>query len=142
MAGLKLEVGKSYRNRNGGFEKIVQYAGGARYPFVSHSVASFTESGEYVIGKVSSYDLIEEVADEPAENKPKVDPVNHPTHYTNHPSGVECIQITEHFNFNRGNAIKYIWRAGEKGDAIEDLRKALFYVAREIDRIEKGRQCD
>lgn len=63
------------------------------------------------------------------------DPIN-PTHYQNHPSGIECIQITEHLNFCRGNAIKYLWRAGEKGDAIEDLRKARWYVDREIARLE------
>lgn len=62
------------------------------------------------------------------------DPVNYPTHYTQHPSGVECIQITEHMNFNLGNALKYIWRADLKGNAIEDLRKAAFYVQREIER--------
>ena len=62
------------------------------------------------------------------------DPVNHPAHYTAHPSGVECIQITEHMGFNLGNAIKYIWRADLKADPIEDLRKAAFYVAREIAR--------
>ena len=62
------------------------------------------------------------------------DPVNHPPHYTSHPSKVECIQITEHMGFNLGNAVKYIWRADLKGDAIEDLRKAAFYIAREIAR--------
>ena len=65
------------------------------------------------------------------------DPVNHPKHYTGHPSGVECIQITEHMNFCLGNAMKYIWRAGEKGDALEDLRKARWYLDREIKRREK-----
>jgi hypothetical protein len=65
------------------------------------------------------------------------DPINHPDHYTKHPSGVECIQVTEHFNFNVGNAIKYLWRAGLKGDAIEDLKKAAWYVAREIARLER-----
>ena len=60
------------------------------------------------------------------------DPVNHPKHYTSHPSGVECIQITEHMGFNLGNALKYIWRADEKGNAIEDLEKAAWYVNREI----------
>ena len=60
------------------------------------------------------------------------DPVNHPKHYTTHPSGVECIQITEHMGFNLGNAMKYIWRADEKMNAIEDLRKAVWYVQREI----------
>lgn len=63
-----------------------------------------------------------------------VDMVNHPPHYSAHPSGVECITIVEHMGFNLGNAIKYIWRADEKGNAPEDLMKALWYVQREIDR--------
>jgi hypothetical protein len=63
---------------------------------------------------------------------PRNDAVNHPKHYTSHPSGVECIQITEHMVFNLGNAMKYIWRADEKNNAIEDLRKAIWYVEREI----------
>ena len=62
------------------------------------------------------------------------DLVNNPPHYTAHPSGVECIQITEHMNFCLGNAVKYIWRAGLKGDAVEDLEKAVFYINREIAR--------
>lgn len=65
---------------------------------------------------------------------PGPDNVEHPAHYTAHPSGVECITVVEHFNFCLGNAVKYIWRAGLKGDAIEDLRKARFYIDREIDR--------
>lgn len=67
-------------------------------------------------------------------NKPKVDMVNHPPHYTSHPSGVECIQITEHMGFNLGNALKYIWRADLKGSAIEDLEKAVFYINRELEK--------
>ena len=69
-----------------------------------------------------------------------VDVVNHPPHYTTHPSGVECIQIAEHYGFCLGNTIKYIWRAGLKGDdtkALEDLKKAAWYLAREIERREK-----
>lgn len=64
--------------------------------------------------------------------------VNHPKHYTSDPSGVECIQITRHRNFNIGNAIKYLWRAGLKDDKkeIEDLRKAIFYIQNEIERLE------
>ena len=64
------------------------------------------------------------------------DKVNHPKHYTNHPSGVECIQITEHMNFNLGNATKYIWRADLK-NGLEDLKKAAWYVQREIERRSK-----
>lgn len=66
------------------------------------------------------------------------DPVDHPRHYTSHPSKVECIQITEHMNFCLGNAMKYIWRAGEKGDAVEDLKKAVWYLQRELKRRESG----
>jgi hypothetical protein len=59
------------------------------------------------------------------------DPVNHPAHYTSHPSGIECIQVTEHMGFCLGNAVKYIWRADLKG-GLEDLRKARWYIDREI----------
>lgn len=62
------------------------------------------------------------------------DNVNHPKHYTQHPSGIECITITEHMGFNLGNAVKYIWRADLKNDSIEDLRKAVWYVQREIEK--------
>ena len=63
------------------------------------------------------------------------DPVNSPKHYTSHPSGIECIQVTEYMTFNRGNAIKYIWRAGDKGDEVQDLKKARWYLDREIQRL-------
>ncbi len=59
-----------------------------------------------------------------------------PQHYRSNPSGVECIEIAEEFNFNRGNALKYIWRAGLKGDEIEDLNKSIWYLEREILRLE------
>ena len=70
-----------------------------------------------------------------------IDRVNHPPHYTAHPSGVECIQVTEHMNFCRGNAIKYLWRAGEKGSELEDLRKARWYIDREISRLEAAAEA-
>lgn len=66
----------------------------------------------------------------------KTDMVNSPPHYTQHPSGIECIQVTEHMSFNVGNAVKYLWRCDLKGDALEDLKKARFYVEREIKRRE------
>jgi hypothetical protein len=68
------------------------------------------------------------------KEKAKADMVNHPPHYTSHPSGVECIQITEHMGFNLGNALKYIWRADLKGSAVEDLEKAIFYINRELEK--------
>lgn len=66
-----------------------------------------------------------------------VERIDHPDHYNAHPSGIECIRIVEHFNFNIGNAIKYLWRAGLKGDLLEDLKKARWYVDREIRRLDR-----
>lgn len=66
---------------------------------------------------------------------PEFDAVARPRHYNVHPSGVECIQVTEHMNFCRGNAMKYLWRADHKG-GLEDLRKARWYLDREIARVE------
>lgn len=80
-------------------------------------------------------------------SKNKNDKVNHPKHYTSDPSGIECIDITRHRNFNIGNAIKYLWRAGLKEDKdrklidkqIEDLNKAVWYLVDEIHRL--GSRC-
>ena len=66
------------------------------------------------------------------------DNVNNPKHYTQHPSGIECIEITRHMNFNLGNALKYFWRAELKNDAIEDLKKSIWYLQDEIKRREKN----
>lgn len=65
--------------------------------------------------------------------------VDHPQHYNSHPSGVEAIDIIEHFPHNVGAAVKYLWRAGLKpgADTLVDLRKSLWYVQREIDRLSK-----
>jgi len=59
------------------------------------------------------------------------DPVNHPAHYTSHPSGVEA----RHMNFNLGNAVKYVWRADLKGNSLQDLQKARFYIDDEIKKL-------
>lgn len=64
------------------------------------------------------------------------DPIN-PSHYKQLPAGIEVIQITEHLPFCTGNAVKYILRAGLKTpDPIEDYRKAIWYLNREIARLE------
>lgn len=70
------------------------------------------------------------------------DVVNHPPHYMAHPSGVECITITEHMGFNVGNAMKYLWRADQKGNALEDLKKARWYVEREIAKRTSSLYCE
>lgn len=80
---------------------------------------------------------------DPNQNIPipprQYDPVSHPSHYISHPSGVECITITRHMSFNLGNVIKYIWRAGQKGEEVEDLKKALWYLQDEIKRVVEAR---
>lgn len=76
------------------------------------------------------------------------DNVNHPSHYTSHPSGIECIEITRHYSFDIGNAIKYLWRNGLKNDCgrnpidkqIEDLKKAIWYINDQIKLLEKMRK--
>ncbi len=73
-------------------------------------------------------------SDKPSASSSSGDSVNHPKHYNAHPSGIECITVVEWMSFNVGNAVKYLWRADAKGNPIEDLRKAAWYVAREIER--------
>jgi len=60
--------------------------------------------------------------------------INHPTHYGGADNPYEAIKVIEahDLGFHLGNAIKYILRAGKKGDAIEDLKKAQWYLEREI----------
>ena len=73
--------------------------------------------------------------------------VNHPKHYNRHPSGIECIDIVRHYDFNIGNVIKYIWRAGLKHEEgmndrdkqIEDMEKAMFYLKDEIEMLKRKR---
>ena len=79
------------------------------------------------------------------DKEQKTDNVNHPAHYNSHPSGIECIEIARHHNFNIGNTIKYLWRAGLKSEEgmedtdkqVEDLKKAIWYINDEIKRITK-----
>lgn len=67
--------------------------------------------------------------------------VNHPRHYNGHASGVEAVAIIEEMNFNIGTAIKYLWREGLKFDDVEDLKKARWYIDREIRRRERKKEC-
>ena len=69
------------------------------------------------------------------------DRVNAPSHYTSHPSGVECIDITEHYDFCVGNAIKYLWRAGLKAEAglTDSISDAKVVVLCNVDALNTGR---
>lgn len=83
--------------------------------------------------------MIESLSLKKNQKEANQDEVNHPKHYISDPSGIECIQITRHRNFNIGNAIKYLWRAGLKdgNSDIQDLQKAVWYIQDEIERLEK-----
>ena len=99
-----------------------------RYPRINPADMEQEEFREYVV---------EEMMKKVNSEDDAVDMVNHPPHYTSHPSNVECITITEHMGFCLGNALKYIWRADLKG-GVEDLRKAIWYIEREIQRLERS----
>lgn len=81
--------------------------------------------------------LIRPVLEGIMNDAPRFDPVDRPEHYNSHPSGVECVQITEHMTCMIGCAIKYLWRNGLKAgaDADEDLRKAIWCIERERSRL-------
>ena len=101
---------------------------------IAKHIQKVLDNKEYFIEVKSTEDKI-----------PVNDNVNHPKHYTNHPSGIECIEITRHYCFTIGNAIKYLWRAGLKTEEgmtnkqkeIEDLKKAIWYINDRIKQLEK-----
>lgn len=116
---------------------IAKFASGYEFPGHYLGKDKFHEDAGQVRGLNGQVWCIK-LKDIRLDTEPKPDLINHPPHYTSHPSGVECIQIVEHMNFNIGNAIKYLWRAGLKGEQLEDLEKASWYVQREIERISRG----
>jgi hypothetical protein len=90
--------------------------------------------------------FLERMRNQPCSPHPsEVDNVNHPPHYNNNPAKcecgrrIECIDVTRHFPFNIGNAIKYLWRCELKSNSLEDLKKAAWYIQDEISKREKSR---
>lgn len=107
------------------------------------------KEGDYIDVNISNFYNCYEAQREPMEvimsnrnecTSNKDDKVNSPKHYTSHPSGIECIEITKHYDFCIGNAIKYLWRAGlkkeegysDKNKEVEDLKKAIWYINEKI----------
>ena len=69
------------------------------------------------------------------EHKSEISVVNHPSHYNSLGAScvschrpIECIDVVRHMDFTIGSAVKYLWRAGRKGDALTDLRKARWLI--------------
>lgn len=107
------------------------------------------ESIEIPCGDAAHYEVVhlgsgsltaDAIAQMPEVKPPIFDSVNHPKHYNSHPSGLECITVTRHHNFNTGNAMKYLWRCGLKDGHtdIEDLKKAVWYLNDEIERLQNA----
>ena len=149
------EIGERFEY-NGVMLEVIHVPFCSRCYFHGNSICKLVDMPKYCStdsrndNKSISYKLVEQCKPKDMEQKTeiKVDNVNHPAHYNSHPSGIECIEIARHHNFNIGNAIKYLWRAGlksEKGmeDAdkqVEDLRKAIFYINDEIERIKSNKR--
>ena len=133
---LKLEVGGVYEEvGTGKLVEIISYAPVGRddsSPFLSHESTCYSVTGERY------YNYGPRLKEVSIKVGGTTSPVDHPKHYTDHPSGVECITVTEHMGFNLGNAVKYIWRCDLKKDAIEDLKKSIWYIQREIAKREKA----
>lgn len=89
-------------------------------------MGSSTKDGNYM---ASRDDFLHYFKPQSKENVLKPDMVNKPPHYKDE-SGIECKEITCHrkMPFSLGNAIKYLYRAGSKGDLLEDLKKAEWYL--------------
>lgn len=139
---MQIEEGKYYKDRRGEIQGPMRtgHNNNTKYPWEAGDTNEwFTDNGHYTYYELQSdYDLVEEYKiPEHYPNKVKSeDLVNHPSHYTSHPSGIECIEITRHHDFAVGNAMKYIWRAGLKDSSpekeIEDLEKAIWYLKDKI----------
>ena len=101
--------------------------------------------GNVTVARYKIYDYLQNSWKKLCSRLRETDNVNHPKHYTSHPSGIECIDIAKYYDFCTGNAIKYLWRAGLKKDAslddkqkeIEDLEKAVWYINKKIDELKK-----
>lgn len=134
---------RKVRLRNGAKTYVETYEGHSFYAWVECKPSlrgrMFTADGHYLAnGEVDDYDIVAwDIDGEAPAPESAPDTVNHPNHYTSHPSGVECITLTEHMPFNVGNVVKYLWRAGLKDNAPshEDYNKAAWYLLREFKRL-------
>lgn len=144
---MQIKVGQKFKCRKDFIndEGIALFKEGQYYS--CHIMDSLTNSvGDHITFAYmsgSEFYTYFEYADKDLFVEEKEDNVNHPKHYTSHPSGIECITITRHYCFAIGNAIKYLWRAGLKKDAsledkqkeIEDLEKAIWYIKDRIKQL-------
>ena len=128
-------------------EELYKHIGKAQVHLINARLNNYEEDKKLAISEIetamcNAMQLLKCLIDR-KDKEQKADSVNHPAHYNSHPSGIECIEIARHHNFNIGNTIKYIWRAGLKSEEgmedtdkqVEDLNKAIWYIKDEIKRI-------
>lgn len=130
---MLIEEGRFYRDRSGNVRGPSQRDHRDNIETGRHWLVGGTshyDDGRCFQSSFTGVDLVEEVP------SPAGDPINAPEHYTSHASGVQPIDIAEHMTFCLGNVVKYVMRFEKKG-GLEDLRKAEFYIKREIARREK-----
>lgn len=105
-----------------------------QYLFMGRDTIILQDGTTVIIRKPRNQDMTITTGNIPGEGEnPEVD---HPAHYNQHPSGVECIEVVRHMGFNLGNVVKYLWRDGLKDTQVElqDLEKAAWYLNNEIER--------
>lgn len=121
-------------------------------PFVVHdmdSKAVLEAKAKANMGCDSGPSYSDIVKSEPSAlaGPPEHNVITHPKHYTNkvpptdkHPNGIECYEVIMWFPTMVGSAIKYLWRAGDKDDELQDLRKAKQFIDFRIEQIEQQRK--
>jgi hypothetical protein len=104
----------------------------------THIVSRVKQTGILTGHRVTAKEIREALVKDTLVDESLGGPINHPRHYNDHPSGVECISVVRWESFNLGNAVKYIWRLRSKGllEKIKDLKKTEFYIKDEIERLE------
>ena len=142
------QVGKTYRTTlEGAFGKVLSiddkgdiYGNVMGHPLILSNYWHAKTGRDF--NEQRGADLLPYLADEPnkADAKPDASDQINPQHYRTHTSGVECIEIAEHYSYCRGNAIKYLLQAGQEDDEFIALKQAAWYLQREIERLEKQRK--
>lgn len=128
---MQIEAGKRYRARNGKVYGPLNFTGDIIYPWSINGSGCWTRTGTCWTDCDSDMDLIELVPDEPT-----ADPINHPPHYTTGKIEVADFIADQRLSFALGNVVEYCCRCDHKGKPLEDLKKAAWYLAREIKRRE------
>ena len=143
MSEIQLKVGGVYRNGYGDTRGLMMALprGHAHYPggyrFIDNEGRTYMPDGLYFRGIKTSLALVEVVSEPTEDSTEQPDEVNHPSHYTH--GAIEVIDAIEAWKlpFHLANVVKYVARCEHKGSKLKDLQKALWYLDRHIQQLEK-----